>query len=317
MRGWLNGFVDRFIVNRARRYPPTLPESEMKGEGLIPTYYLTIATIVKNEGSYIQEWLEFHRLLGVEKFIIYDNGSTDDTCGKLSPYVNQGYVTVIPWRHFDTMRNTQLLAYAHALSNFGYTTKWMGFFDIDEFVFTTKYIPLNIFLKNYEDIPALGVIGLFFSSSGHEFPPKGLVIENYTHSVPFEKQVENNQLLHVKCFVQPTQVSSPGVHFCQLKNSNARYYTEHKKPILAKLKKSINIHSVDLIRYNHYYLKSKLDMREKYEKGRVGGNFDILKRRNMIMKKYEIIESLKATDETVFPYVRLVKEALSELNKNS
>ena len=39
---------------------------------------LMIISKVKNEAGNIQEWIEYHKLVGVEKFIIFDNESTDN-----------------------------------------------------------------------------------------------------------------------------------------------------------------------------------------------------------------------------------------------
>src|SRR5579862_6999193 len=39
--------------------------------------FLTVATMVKNQRARLREWIEFHHMLGVEHFIIYDNDSTD------------------------------------------------------------------------------------------------------------------------------------------------------------------------------------------------------------------------------------------------
>ncbi|MBR2734192.1 MAG: glycosyltransferase family 2 protein, partial [Selenomonadaceae bacterium] len=38
---------------------------------------LAIAAILKNEGHYIKEWLDYHLLAGVDHFYLYDNDSTD------------------------------------------------------------------------------------------------------------------------------------------------------------------------------------------------------------------------------------------------
>jgi hypothetical protein len=39
--------------------------------------YLGAFAIFKDEASYLPEWFEFHRLVGVERFFLYDNGSSD------------------------------------------------------------------------------------------------------------------------------------------------------------------------------------------------------------------------------------------------
>lgn len=41
--------------------------------------YLSICAVIKNEGPYLEEWIEFHRIQGVEHFYLYDNGSADQT----------------------------------------------------------------------------------------------------------------------------------------------------------------------------------------------------------------------------------------------
>ena len=49
--------------------------------------YLSLCAIVKNEAPYLPEWIEFYKLVGVEKFYIYDNDSTDNTKEVLKPYI--------------------------------------------------------------------------------------------------------------------------------------------------------------------------------------------------------------------------------------
>ncbi len=46
---------------------------------IIKKYNLSICGIMKDEGPYLVEWLEFHKLVGVEKFYLYDNSSSDNS----------------------------------------------------------------------------------------------------------------------------------------------------------------------------------------------------------------------------------------------
>ena len=48
---------------------------------------LGVCTRLRNEGRYLREWIEFHRLVGVSAFYIFDDGSTDDTAAVLAPCV--------------------------------------------------------------------------------------------------------------------------------------------------------------------------------------------------------------------------------------
>ena len=47
--------------------------------------YLAACTIYRDDADYLPEWIEFHRLVGVERFFLYDNGSTDDHLEVLAP----------------------------------------------------------------------------------------------------------------------------------------------------------------------------------------------------------------------------------------
>ncbi len=42
-----------------------------------PGFDVVIVCIVKDEADYLEEWLAYHVALGVDHFVIYDNGSTD------------------------------------------------------------------------------------------------------------------------------------------------------------------------------------------------------------------------------------------------
>ncbi|MFM6204524.1 glycosyltransferase family 92 protein, partial [Planktothrix sp.] len=51
---------------------------------------LSVCAIIKDEASYLIEWLEFHKLVGVERFYLYNNNSTDHTTDLLQSYIRSG-----------------------------------------------------------------------------------------------------------------------------------------------------------------------------------------------------------------------------------
>jgi GT2 family glycosyltransferase len=57
-----------------------------------------------DEARDLREWIEFHRLQGVERFYLYDNGSTDDTEEVVRPYVEEGIAELVPWPHAGAQR---------------------------------------------------------------------------------------------------------------------------------------------------------------------------------------------------------------------
>src|SRR5262249_51885349 len=115
-----SGSHQRKKLKRAGIRLPPRPHAE-------PIHYLSIAAIAKNEGCYLREWIEFQRLMGVEQVYLYDNGSTDDSAQIIKPYLDDKFLTLIPWATFDSDVNPQRQAYAHALCNFGLHFRWMAF----------------------------------------------------------------------------------------------------------------------------------------------------------------------------------------------
>src|SRR3954471_21483324 len=59
--------------------------------------YLAVCSMYRDHAEYLREWIEFHRLVGAERFFLYDNESRDDHEEVLTPYVESGIVEVHAW----------------------------------------------------------------------------------------------------------------------------------------------------------------------------------------------------------------------------
>ena len=57
-------------------------------------YNLVICAIFKNEARYLKEWVEYHRMVGVEHFYLYNNDSTDNYKEELKYYLDNNIVTL-------------------------------------------------------------------------------------------------------------------------------------------------------------------------------------------------------------------------------
>ena len=75
-------------------------------------------------------------MVGVDRFFLYDNGSTDDFRSVLEPYIDRRQIVLMPWASFLEDASAQRLAYAHAVCNCPSTVRWLVFIDIDEFLFS-------------------------------------------------------------------------------------------------------------------------------------------------------------------------------------
>lgn len=158
-------------------------------------HYLSVCAIIKDEQEYIEEWINFHRAVGFDHFFLYDNESEIPLKQTLSKYVKAGIVDVIDFPGWAMQKP----AYDHCLKNFGNKTKWLGFFDIDEFTVPKERELMSETLIFYEQFSGVGLNWRFFGANDLVKKPEGLVIENFT------KTADKNWCLHshIKSIVQP------------------------------------------------------------------------------------------------------------------
>ena len=274
--------------------------------------YLSAVVIAKNEASYLVEWFEFHRLVGFQHVYFYDNGSTDDTPQVLRPYLESGYVTLIPWASYDLDGRIQYQAYAHALCNFGPYWRWMAFIDVDEFLFPLQSDSLRTVLAAYDDLPAIVVQWHMFGPSGHKRRPAGLVIENYTKRAPVPSFAKDaKRLSKWKSIVDPTKVravSSP--HAFTLEDGREGAYDEDRRWIV----KSQQAKSVSrILRLNHYFTKSEEELATKMAKGSVGAKLKKNARpKTWAASRAESLDTQTVTDEAILRFAAQLRERLQQ-----
>jgi len=272
--------------------------------------YLSVVLIAKNEASYLVEWLEFHRIAGVEHVYIYDNGSDDETVAILQSYIRAGFVSYVPWANFDQNAVPQRQAYAHALCNFGPRWRWMAFIDVDEFLFPLKSDSLRTALREYEDLPAVAVHWHMFGSSGHKRRPSGLVIENYTQRSAIPSPAAPELLLKWKCIVNPKKVRgvvSP--HVFLLHDGRKGAYDEDRYWIL---KTQHATRASKILRLNHYYTKSEEELAAKIAKGSVGRlSIQGVNPKSFAALRAEACEIATVKDEAILRFVPPLRKRVS------
>ena len=97
---------------------------------------LMLRNAIERSRASVVEAVEYHRLLGFERWFVYDNNSTD-----LTPRLLQSYgrvMTTIQWPYFIKNREgnnrVQRAALNHALHAFAPHCEWVSLLDLDEFV---------------------------------------------------------------------------------------------------------------------------------------------------------------------------------------
>lgn len=128
---------------------------------------LSIVAIIKNEGQYIEEWVRYHIVAGVQKFYLYNNDSSDNTEEVLKKYIDAGYVNLIPFPGVAM----QLLAYNDAIYRFKHKTRYMAIIDADEFLYScnTSMSVRDEVADIFSSFPQAGGIAVnwrMFGSSG-------------------------------------------------------------------------------------------------------------------------------------------------------
>jgi hypothetical protein len=225
----------------------------------MPEPYLSMCAIYRWEGPYLREWVAFHKLMGVERFFLYDNRSDDDHLEALAPYLRDGTVELTEWPLFPG----QVQAYTDCIERHREDSRWIAFVDIDEFLFSPTGRPLPEVLARYERWPGVGVNRVTFGTSGHETPVTGLVLENYTRRIVHP----NLRNMAIKSIVDPRRtVRALGPHHFEY--SEGRLVDEAENELEAQFSVT---DTCDVLRVNHYFTRSEEERMVKLQRPRAGG----------------------------------------------
>jgi hypothetical protein len=214
-------------------------------------YYLVFATNFKNENCYLAEWLNYHILVGVEHFYLYDQDGSEESRVILEPYEKAGKVTRHTWTQFDGTRydgptrsyqfNKNHLAFSHCARNYRSDSAWMMKIDVDEFLYPPKgHDSLLPYLKSldYEKVKGLHIGRFNFGDNNHRTKPAGSVLESYIRR---EAEPSNHKDLANCTFLSNNRLC------------NSAHWWHYRQLKMGKL---IKANDVDGIRINHYYTKS-------------------------------------------------------------
>lgn len=168
-------------------------------------YTLTVAAIFKDEAPYLKEWIEYHKMMGVEHFRLYNNDSEDDYMAVLSPYIQKGEVSLVEWPSSEEALQrwslrTQWPCCVDAVNYYKGRSQWLAIIDIDEFLFPLERRDMTAFLKDYEAYPGVVLSWQCFGTSFvQEIPKLQLMLETLT--LKAEEYSERN--IAVKSIVKP------------------------------------------------------------------------------------------------------------------
>ena len=142
---------DKIFDVKVNKYP------EFKNE-------IIMSTMVHNEDNYIRQWIKFHLNIGITRFIVYDNSKINDhksyksveTSSNLkkvlSDFIEKGIVLLIEWTYPKRLQKSgisgQTTQQNHSIYAFR-NCKYIGLFDIDEYVNMQQNTNINNFLNSF------------------------------------------------------------------------------------------------------------------------------------------------------------------------
>jgi len=228
-----------------------------KKKPIVFSYYLSVVAIIKNEADYIAEWLEYHLLVGVRKFYIFDNDSKDNLVGVLKPYITAGIVEY----HYIFGIRKQRYVYNHILEKARKETFWLAVIDCDEFIVPITTRTINELLVGFEEFSGVEINWVIYGSNGEKVKAEGLVMERFkSHSLP---EFERNRV--VKSIVNPRRVYNVHVHDCiYFKNNYSVNTNKERNKEYFLYRNGV----FDKIRINHYFGKSYEEFLLKRNRGR-------------------------------------------------
>lgn len=203
---------------------------------------IAIGAIMKDEGPYLKEWLDFHILVGIKKFFLYDNESTDNTTEILKPYIKRGIVEY----HYFPGKRMQHPAYMDIINNHSNDTRWLALIDLDEFLVPVNHDTVAEFLHTMPDnFAQLVVTWVMYGSSGHIHKPDGLLMENYKWHA--ERQSGIKSIINPRLLIEYHSLHANFIAGWTIDNNG------HK---LGRINQSYAPPLYNNLRLNHYYTKS-------------------------------------------------------------
>lgn len=213
-------------------------------------YPLAVIAIFRDEARYLKEWIEFHRLVGVEYFYLFNNLSKDHFTEVLNPYIEKGIVKLSHWPIEHDIEEdwcvTQCLAYERALHFMRGKVKWVAMIDTDEFLFPVKKKNLLEVLQDFESFGGVAVNWQIFGSSHVPQILDGeLLIDALNLKVPQNENVNKT----VKSIVRPERVL--GCHTAHHMRYRPGYFHVNTDQIPFRGYRSPYV-EISQLRINHY-----------------------------------------------------------------
>ena len=187
------------------------------------------------------EWIELNRILGVEEFTFYNYSTAHNVDQILSFYSKLGWVKVLPWdlplsqiHYFG-----QMAAINDCLYRNRNKTKYLAFFDIDEFLIPKQSVDYtwSDMFKRFPDVGAYGFRNVFFRKNAKHFYPENYSVEKAKKFslVTLTNFVRDTFIYRMgvrsKLIVDPNKIDTIGIHYVWKYKLDKNRHTTHSVDI--------------------------------------------------------------------------------------
>lgn len=273
----------------------------------LSSYELVVASMFHNEADYLKEWIEYHRMVGVDHFWLYNDRSCDHWKEVLKPYIDEGLVEVFDWNipSPEYYVGFQVQALQNALKKGIGITEWLTFIDIDEFLLPKKGATITECLqKHFQNAHAIYVNWRCFGTGGVYVPKEQPLLFQLT-ACSLKSHPRN---CVGKTIVRPEYAEIDKVyyiHTCVLKEGSTYLNGNGLRmpPIEGSNQKTDGFTHTDFIQLNHYVMRDETYFQNvRLERAINGYNgyklpeVELLRCQNKefsLVKNYELVKFVK------------------------
>ena len=243
--------------------------------------YCSLCCFAKDEDFYIEEWVDYHLLLGFDKIIIYDNHSIIPLKSLFKEKIEQGKVIVHETSASDIGTKAQGKSYTHCFETYSADFMWIGVIDADEITLLKNHNNIKEFLCEFENYGGIFLNWVYYANPNLDKRTTKSQITNFVYTI-------NDDVTTIgKSIVRPNCVDEfKGPHGPRYKKNFFPVNTEHLPLDYQTYSGPICTESAQI---NHYYLRTKEDFEIKKAKWLKSGlNIEISY--NESIKQYTLLD---------------------------
>lgn len=266
---------------------------------------LQACLLFRADGAYLREWVEFHSLMGFERFYLYHQGTNPPEDGwreVLQPYIERGIVDLKEWPYpffYGAGRNAHIDANQDCIDRLKGQDGWLAFIDSDEMLFSPRYDTVSEALGTLPDTwGAVAVHWMMFGSGGKMVWEDAPIIERFTWR-PSESNPYNYWSKSIVRLNDPQLATMGSEHVFRTEGGT---YDEKGKAITAEEMPPCS----SLLRINHYFTKSRAEWEARHPPDFSG---EVIPRSE---DRWAWVQEMHTDDRTIWKFLPALKERLNE-----